>query len=392
MRKYVDLHIDHQASTFSFDVNVREMANALQDSDLIAKLSEGDTTAIDVVYHKKCYTDLYRRYHSVKKQAEQPAMEALNAEAIAIAELISFIEEFKDICSTIFKLSELVKMYSDRLVELGEGKTRVNSTRLKERLLAAVPELEENKGDQKGFLSFNIADSLFSASKENCDGNALTLLRAAQIFRNELCHVKYEFNCSLVDGNYEQYPKSLLTLIRMILEGTSINTEQSIESSNAAQSITQLMIFNSVRCTRNKKESTEIHHAPGTETALPLYLGLLMHNKTRKRDLVDILFQHGVSVSYDRVLQVSADTGNAAVNHFLTEAVIYPTKMRSGLFTTCNLDNIDYNPSSNTAVGSFHGTAISITCHATPENHGEEIQFAINKHKGPISKITFFYF
>ena len=62
-------------------------------------------------------------------------------------------------------------MYSDRLVELGEGKSRMNSTRLKERLLAAVPELEENKGDQKVFLSFNIADSLFSAIKENCDGN-----------------------------------------------------------------------------------------------------------------------------------------------------------------------------------------------------------------------------
>ena len=89
-----------------------------------------------------------------------------------------------------------------------------------------------------------------------------------------------------------------------------------------------------------------------------------MHNKTRKRDLVDILFQHGVSVSYDRVLQVSADMGNAAINHFLTEGVVYPTKVRSRLFTTCNLDNSDYNPSSNTAVGSFHGTAISITCHA----------------------------
>ena len=132
--KYVDLHIDHQA--FSFDVNVCEMANALQDSELIGKLSEGDPTAIDVVYHKKCYTDLYTRYRSVKRQAEQPATEALNAEAIAFAELISFIEEFRDVCSTIFKLSELVKMYSDRLVELAEqhqieGRLLVEQRRLK---------------------------------------------------------------------------------------------------------------------------------------------------------------------------------------------------------------------------------------------------------------------
>ena len=110
------------------------MANALQDGELIGKLSEDDMAAIDVVYHKKCYADLYTRYCSVKRQAEQPATKALNAEALAFAELISFIEEFEDVCSTIFKLSELVKMYSDRLVELGEGQTRVNSTRLKERL------------------------------------------------------------------------------------------------------------------------------------------------------------------------------------------------------------------------------------------------------------------
>ena len=129
-------------------------------------------------------------------------------------------------------------------------------------------------------------------------------MRAAQIVRNELRHVKYEFNGSLVD-ELRTIPQEFID----VNKGTSINTEQSIESSNAAQSITQLMIFNSVKCTRNKKGSTEIHHAPGNETALPLYLGLLMHNKSRKCDLVDILFQHGVSVSYDRVLQVSADMG-----------------------------------------------------------------------------------
>ena len=34
--------------------------------------------------------------------------------------------------------------------------------------------------------------------------------------------------------------------------------------------------------------------------------------------------------------------------------------MRKGLFTVGALDNIDYNPTSTTAQGSFHGTGISI--------------------------------
>ena len=50
--KSIDISVDHQASTFSFDTNVRIVATAWQRRDLIVKLSQGDTTAIDAVYHK----------------------------------------------------------------------------------------------------------------------------------------------------------------------------------------------------------------------------------------------------------------------------------------------------------------------------------------------------
>ena len=71
--------------------------------------------------------------------------------------------------------------------------------------------------------------------------------------------------------------------------------------------------------------------------------------------------------------------GNNAINHFNKEGVVYPKKMKSGLFITGNLDNIGYNPSSNTAVGSFHGTAISLTGHVNEENQGEEIPLSFGK-------------
>ena len=37
-----------------------------------------------------------------------------------------------------------------------------------------------------------------------------------------------------------------------------------------------------------------------------------------------------------------------------------PAQLRKGLFTIGALDNLDHNPSSTTAKGSFHGTAISL--------------------------------
>ena len=66
---------------------------------------------------------------------------------------------------------------------------------------------------------------------------------------------------------------------------------------------------------------------------------------------------------------------------FREENIVCPSSLHKGLYTVAAIDNIDHNPSSTTATGSLHGTAISIMQHVTMENPGEtrEIQF----HKGP---------
>ena len=138
--------------------------------------------------------------------------------------------------------------------------------------------------------------------------------------------------------------------------------------STAASSITQLLVFNAVK--RSRRDSKAVRHNPNRETVLPLYLGLLIHNKTRKRELIDILFEKGLSVSYDRVLQLSTEEANRVIDIYENEGIVCPTTLRDELFTTGNLDNIDHNPSSTSSHDSFHGTALSITQHVTNENSG----------------------
>lgn len=96
-----------------------------------------------------------------------------------------------------------------------------------------------------------------------------------------------------------------MALVQMILGGTNIQsqTENNCVVKTAAISITELLTFNTLK--GNKKEATapQTPHNRERETRLPLYLGLLIHNKTRKRDLIDILNEKGLSVSYDRILQ-----------------------------------------------------------------------------------------
>ena len=55
--------------------------------------------------------------------------------------------------------------------------------------------------------------------------------------------------------------------------------------------------------------------------------------------------------------------GNRAIDVFERESVVCPLNLRHGLFTTAATDNLDINPSSATAMTSFHGTTISLNHH-----------------------------
>jgi len=96
----------------------------------------------------------------------------------------------------------------------------------------------------------------------------------------------------------------------------------------------------------------------------------MLHAKTRKKELVDRLFNLGLSISYDRVMCLSAEMGNNVCQRFRMEQVVCPTTMRGNIFTTAAVDNIDHNPSATTAKDSFHGTGISLLQHPTCADAG----------------------
>ena len=115
-----------------------------------------------------------------------------------------------------------------------------------------------------------------------------------------------------------------------------------------------------------------MYHTKDRETPLPTYLGILVHAGTRKKGLVDKLCDLGLSISYNRVIEISSEMGNNVGEQFQADRVVCPSNLKLKLFTTSAVDNIDHNPSSTTATGSLHGTAISLFQHPTKENQGQE--------------------
>ena len=112
------------------------------------------------------------------------------------------------------------------------------------------------------------------------------------------------------------------------------------------------------------------------EIPLVIYIGLLLHNIHRCKDMINDLNNVGLCISYKTVLEISTSVGNAEIAKYNAQNLVCPSRLKQGLVTTIAVDNIDQSTSSMTATSSLHGTAISITQHPLTSNNevGEEPQ------------------
>jgi hypothetical protein len=176
-------------------------------------------------------------------------------------------------------------------------------------------------------------------------------------------------------------PVSLLALVSMVLYGPNMTAQTSSAfMPQPALTLSQLLMYNSLVRQREIATTSRptTRHSQDRETPLPIYLGIMIHTKTRKRALVDTLFDLGLCISYDRVLDISTELGTRICYHYEVEKAVCPPQLKGGLFTTAAVDNIDHNPSSTSAHDSFHGTGISLFQHPSDAFTGVQRNVATN--------------
>ena len=368
-----------EAATFKLDNRVRTAATLLQDTELLGRLSAGDMVAIEAKYHARCLLGLYHRVRKANLEGleDNGQGHAASTSGVVFAELVLYIEESRQHheSAPVFKLAELSQLYKSRMEQLGvEVDSRVHSTRLKERLLAEIPDMRAYTKGRDVLMAFkdDIGTALAKACEQDNNEDAMHLARAAQIVRRHIFGETKQFNGFPEKCQEDSVPQLLLTLVNMILEGPSIKDQMQEATSPAALTIAQLLKFNSVKHKRAPDTAAFVRHSTAQETPVPLYVGLMLHAHTRKKELVDKMAHLGLSVSYDRVFQISTQMGNHVCQQFHREQVVCPPQLRSHVFTTAAVDNIDHNPSSTTARDSFHGTAISLIQHPSFVGEGTD--------------------
>ena len=136
-------------------------------------------------------------------------------------------------------------------------------------------------------------------------------------------------------------------------------------------SIAQLIQFNSAQKETN---STSHRYSSEKDTPLSIYTARFSCALTRSHILIDKLHDHGLCISYHRMLTLSTSIGNTVCSQFERDNIVSPSILRLHLFTTDAVDNVDHNPSSRSVKDSFYGTAITTTQHLEHLGDGNQIQ------------------
>ena len=141
-------------------------------------------------------------------------------------------------------------------------------------------------------------------------------------------------------------PASVLALVAMVVNGPKIEVQQVHQQ---CLTISPLLLYNTLARRMKNKSTIAIRHNKDQETPLPIHLGMMVHMKTRKHELVDTLLELGLSASYHRVMDISSELGSKICSHYDGEKAVCSPELKGSLYTTSAADNIDHNPSSTTA-------------------------------------------
>ena len=216
---------------------------------------------------------------------------------------------------------------------------------------------EQDDGKQTVLIFRNGLQNIVKEALQERDFSDDTAVsaKAAKIVRRDMfSHKGLSFSGTFPLGCQEiSLPASLKSLI-MIMNGLNVKDQENKES-HACLTVCQTVLFNAKR-----RSCSSLRHSALREPPLPIYISLDVHSLTRCKKLITELYQLGLSVSYDRLMEIEDWLATAVAKRFEEDGCVSPVCLKKGFISVGALDNLDHNPSSTTGTSSFQGTGISV--------------------------------
>ena len=143
-----------------------------------------------------------------------------------------------------------------------------------------------------------------------------------------------------------------------------------INVSTPIRTLCESVIYNTKKST--PRTSTLTRMKKESETPTVQYLTLKLYSVVRSKTLIHILFEHGITLSYYKILEFIDELSQTTHDLYTkSDNKVLPSTLRKGIFTIFVDDNVDKNSKSVDAKGHFHGTGVTVLQFPTSETPGE---------------------
>ena len=214
--------------------------------------------------------------------------------------------------------------------------------------------------------------------ERNFQEESFLLAKVAKTYRADLFNNGITFSRSFIEGCQDALPVVHQLISMILLYGQ--NMSGAVSHTQPTKTLSQLIIHSAKKREIIPDVPANFRQSSKREPPVPLYIGLNIHKAARDKKMIKNFEQLGISISYDRILQLESLLTRSLCEQFKKDNIVCPQQRRKKNVTDGAIDNLDHNSSSATPQGSIHGTEISIIQHPTTENQGEirSIQFSTN--------------
>ena len=206
---------------------------------------------------------------------------------------------------TTFVAKDLNELYVENLKSFGI-KEKTQTTRFTGQLLASIPNLLRSTVNKNTLVLFDDkVQKLIVNYVQSSDVFYVVLQKVVHRIRSDIIKQENKFNGSFSNSSQVQsVPKTILALTSALIDGEMTSSNH---PSQEALSVAQIIISQMRRPSKQKarlKKPTRRWHNLKQETALLQYIGFKIFYTSRSCQLIKDLFHVGLSVSYDRVLEL----------------------------------------------------------------------------------------
>ena len=330
-------------------------------------ISPGDAHAIDVLYHKACWTKNVRNV--LRSSDETVINESHNARLLASRyEFIDVVEEYLH-DGNLSNMSELRTTYynicSSNGINVDTDKT-IPKSEFKKMLQSEIPGVvftpaKQRNASERVSVETTGHTAIWKMEEESDESQLKLLLHAALAIR-KICDKtdKWKFKGTL-DLNKSEVPEQLGLFMKWCLVGkgeVTSNVMRTNEVTNRSKRLSQILMF---ECLTSRQATYSAGNEIRRTREFPLQVGvgLALHKETRSKKLVDMISRFGLSVTYDRVKEIEGMIAKAVVKKMEeTNGIYIPPELTAGRFTHFATDNLDFQENTPDGKRTLHGTVL----------------------------------